>query len=130
MNKNLDMPAIAPATEGKTVTANSPTIKKVNSVGSDPDQFKEAIQPPPISERLDRLDFLNSLCSQRDEVLEAIEKLNRFEQSPQGGQSIIFRGATGESTSTHHPFVIEEMVTVATRRLKAKLQEIEMMILI
>ena len=34
---------------------------------TDPEQFREAIQPAaPISERLERLEFLNSLCNQRD----------------------------------------------------------------
>ncbi len=117
------MPAIS--------AAINETAKPTPAPFTDPDQFKESIQPPPpISERLEKLELLNKLCEQRDEVTEALEKLRQFEQSPNGGQSIIFRGADGDSTATKHPAVIEAMVQVATSRLKSKLQEIEMQILL
>lgn len=125
--------AVKVATQ-KTVGEKEPPIlptKPTPANGSDPEQFKESIQPPaPISERLERLEFLNELNRQREEVTEAIEKLQRFEQSPHGGQSIIFRGANGDSTATQHPLVIEAMVQVANARLRAKLLEIEMQILL
>lgn len=133
-------PAAQTAANSATTTSNStaakeppmlPADKPTPAPFSDPDQFRESIAPAaPISERLERLEFLNSLCTQRDEVTEAIEKLQRFNQSPHGGQQIIFRGAGGESTATHHPIVIEAMVEVATSKLKAKLREIEMQILL
>lgn len=128
MNKVLE-PKAQKAPETKTVTAEPPKVTPAPF--SDPDQFRESIQPPaPISERLERLEYLNELNRQREEVTEAVEKLQRFEQSPNGGQQIIFRSANGEGTATHHPLVIEEMVTVALTRLKSKLREIEMQILL
>lgn len=98
-------------------------------VFSDPDAGKLLEQMPPISARLEKLERLNDLCEQRDVITEALEKLQGFTQSPNGGQSVIFRGSNGESTSTQHPVVIAAMVEVAAAKLKAKLAEVEGLII-
>jgi hypothetical protein len=93
---------------------------------SDPDANK--VEPPtlpPISERIEKLDRLNMLIAQRDEVTEALDNLQKFEQSPNGGQQVIFRSAGGGSTSTQNPVAIAAMVAEGVKMLKAKLADIE-----
>lgn len=97
---------------------------------SDPDANKvEAPILPPISQRLEKLERLNVLIAQRDEVTEALENLQKFDQSPNGGQSVIFRAANGTSTQTHNPVAIAAMVAQGVTMLKAKLSDIESQII-
>ena len=100
------------------------------TVFADPDAGK--VEPPtlpPIAERIEKLDRLNILIAQRDEVTEALDNLQKFEQSPNGGQQVIFRSANGGSTSTHNPVAIAAMVAEGVKMLKAKFADIESQII-
>jgi hypothetical protein len=115
---------IAPKVEAPAKPADRP------GVFSDPDAGK--VEPPtlpPIAERIEKLDRLNVLIAQRDEVTEALDNLQKFEQSPNGGQQVIFRSANGGSTSTHNPVAIAAMVAEGVKMLKAKLADIESQII-
>ncbi len=123
------MPAAAtipPTAEGE----KKPNPAEKPGVFSDPDTGKaEPPAIPPIAERLEKLDRLNMLIAQRDEVTEALETLQKFEQSPNGGQQVIFRTATGTTTNTQNPAAISAMVAEGIRLLKVKLADIDSQII-
>jgi len=137
MNKVLEATQAKTANKenvnGLTVTAKNPEVMpavKTPAPFTDPDANK--VEPPtlpPISERIEKLDRLNVLIAQRDEVTEALDNLQKFEQSPNGGQQVIFRSANGGSTSTHNPIAISAMVAEGVKMLKAKLADIESLII-
>ena len=85
----------------------------------------EAVELPSITARLDRLQELNDLAQQREEITEALQTLRQFEQHPSAGHSVILRGANGSSKQTSHPVVIAAMVQSALVQLTSKLQSIE-----
>lgn len=100
------------------------------SVFSDAEAGKVENTPiAPISERLEKLEMLNQLIQQRDDVTEALDSLQKFEQSPNGGQQVIFRSANGTSSSTQNPVAISAMVAQGITMLKTKLFEIESQII-
>lgn len=126
-------------TEAPKVTAQSPQVVSTTKKDAtdrtpapftDPDANK--VEPPilpPINERLEKLERLNMLIAQRDEVTEALDNLQKFEQSPNGGQQVIFRSANGQSTSTQNPVAIAAMVAQGVTMLKAKLADIDSQII-
>lgn len=90
-----------------------------------------AEQPKPqpkiltMQERLDRFYELQRLEEKREQIIEALERVNGFQLSGTGGENMRLQDSKGQTFSISHPIIIGEMVHQAKSKLQQLLAEVE-----
>ena len=81
---------------------------------------------PPIEARIKKLDELQNLAERRETVRQAIQNLEGFYISPEGGScNLKLSDSKGKTFAIAHPSVIGEMVSLAKTKLSTELTKIE-----
>lgn len=112
------------AKENQVANTTSPAIKPELS-----DLHVSVPVPKPaltIQQRLDRFYQLERLNERREDLLDALKKVESFQISPTGaGENLRFSDGKGNTFAIAHPIVIGEMVNLAKTKLQAQLAEVE-----
>lgn len=101
-----------------------PTVKAEATAPKATEQKKPQPAPLTIEQRIEKFKELEKLVARRDEILEAIEKLNSFTISPTGGGNLRLADSNGQTISISHPMVIADMVGSSKSKMLDLLDEV------